>query len=40
MLVTAIRTNEPWTFLSVLAAIVLLVVVVAVLILALQRGNR
>jgi hypothetical protein len=40
MPVMAIRTYEPWTFLSALAGMILLVAVVTSLILASQRGNR
>jgi hypothetical protein len=40
MPVMAIRTYEPWTFLAVLAALVMLAVAVAALILASQRDNR
>jgi hypothetical protein len=40
MFVWAIRTYEPWTIASVLAAVVITVALVGVLILAVQRRNR
>lgn len=36
----AVRTFEPWTPLSILAGIVLLIVFVTLLILAFDRANR
>ena len=40
MVVMALRAFEPWTPLSVLAGIVLLIVFVTLLILAADRANR
>jgi hypothetical protein len=40
MLVSAVRTYEPWTSGSSLAGIILVMCVVAALILAVRRRNR
>ncbi len=40
MAVLAVRNYEPWTALSLIAGLVLLIFFVAVLIFALQRANR
>ena len=40
MPIMAVRTYEPWTAATVLAVLLLLAVIVAVLILAVRRGNR
>jgi hypothetical protein len=40
MLVWAVRTYEPWTAVSLLAGVILIVCLVAALILAVRRRNR
>jgi hypothetical protein len=40
MLVSVVRTYEPWTPISVLTALILVVCLVAAFILAVRRRNR